>query len=93
MGYPAARLETMALANLPPAGWKFSTRTVSHELDQRAIGVWKYVCTVINASLNNQVENHSKMDNSVNNQKSKISKSNLSKARKENIDNILDIMI
>ena len=36
----------------------------------------------------NQVEDHSKIDNSVNNQKSKISKSNFSKAWKENIDNI-----
>ena len=47
----------------------------------------------INAYLKNQVENHSKIDNSVNNQKSKISKSNFSKAQKEKRDNMLDIMI
>ena len=47
----------------------------------------------INAYLKNQVENQSKIDNSVNNQKSNISKSNFSKARKENRDNMLEIMI
>ena len=73
--------------NLRPAGWKFSTRTGGHELDKRAIGVWKYVRTGINAYLKNQFENHSKIGNSVNNQKSKISKSNFSKARKEKRDN------
>ena len=35
------------------------------ELDQRAIGVWKYVRTEINAYLKNQIENYSKIDNSV----------------------------
>ena len=79
--------------SLPPAGWKFSTRTGGHEHDQRAIGVWKYILTVINAYLENQLENHSKIDNSVNNQKSKFFKSNLSKAQKEKWDNMLDIMI
>ena len=58
------------------------TRTGGHELDQRAIGVWKYVRTGINTYLKNQVENHSKIDNSINNQKSKISKSNFYKAQK-----------
>ena len=67
--------------NLPPAGWKFSTRTGGHELDQRAIGVWKCVHTGINAYLNNQVKKHSKIDNSMNNQKSKISESNFSKVQ------------
>ena len=47
----------------------------------------------INSYLKNQVENHFKIDNSVNNQKSKISKSNFSKAQKEKRDNMLDIMI
>ena len=74
---------------LPPAGWKFSTWTRGHELDQRAIGVWKYVRTGINAYLKTQVKNRSKIDNSVNNQKSKISKSNFSEAWKENRDNML----
>ena len=60
-----------------------------HELDQRAIRVWKYVRTGINAYFKNQVENHSKVDNSVNNQKYKIFKSNFYKALKENRDNIL----
>ena len=60
-----------------------------HELDQRAIRVWKYVRTGINAYFKNQVENHSKVDNSVNNQNSKISKSNFSEAWKGKIDNIL----
>ena len=45
----------------------------------------------INAYLKNQVENHSKIDNSVNNQKSKISKSNFSKAWKEKRDNMLTL--
>ena len=40
-----------------------------------------------------QVENHSKIDNSENNQKSKTSKSILSKTWKENVDNMIDIMI
>ena len=35
------------------------------------------------ACLKNQVENHTKIDNSVNNQKSKTSKSDLSKAWKK----------
>ena len=51
----------------------YSTEENVQELDQRVIGVWKYVRTVINAYLKNQVENYSKIDNSVNNQKSKIS--------------------
>ena len=41
------------------------------------------------AYLKNQVEKQSRIDNSVNNQSSKISKSNLSKAENENKDNIL----
>ena len=73
-------------------GWKFITRTECHELNQRAIGLWKYICTRIDAYLKNQVKNHSKIDNSVNNQKSKIFKSNLSKAWKEKRDNMLVIM-
>ena len=39
--------------------------------------------------MKNQVENHSKIDNSINNQKSKISESNFSQARKEKRDNML----
>ena len=76
----------------PPAYWEFSTRTEGHKLDQRSIGVWKYVRTEINAYLKNQVENHSKIDSSIKNQKSKISKSNFSKARKETRNNMLDII-
>ena len=57
------------------------------------IGIWKYVRTGIIVCLKNQVENHSKIDNYVNNQKSKTSKSNLYKAWKENRDNMLDIKI
>ena len=68
------------------------TEENGHELDQRTIRFLKYVRTVINAYLKNQVENHSKMDNSVNNQKSKISNSNFSRARKEKRDNMLEIM-
>ena len=68
------------------------TEENGHEIDQRAIGVWKYIRTGINANLKNQVENHSKIDNTVNNQKSKMSKFNFSKAWKENRDNMLDIM-
>ena len=41
----------------------------------------------------NQVESHSKIDNSVNNQKYKTFKCNFSKAWKESRDNMLDIMI
>ena len=44
------------------------------------------------AYLKNQVENHYKIDNSINSQKSKTSKSNFSKAWKEKRDNMLDIM-
>ena len=47
----------------------------------------------ITAYLKNQVKNHSKIENSVNNKKSKISKSNFSKSWKENIDKMLNIMI
>ena len=54
-----------------------------HELDQWVIGLWKYVLVGILACLKNQVENHSQIDNSVNNKKSKTYKSNLSKAWKE----------
>ena len=48
----------------------------------------------INAYLKNQVKNYSKIDNSINNQKSKISESNFSKAWKEKRNNMLssDIM-
>ena len=59
----------VAILSLPPAGWKFNTRTGGHELDRISIGVWKYVRTGINAYLKNQVESHSKIDNSGNNQK------------------------
>ena len=65
------------------------TEENGHELDQRAIRVWKYLRTGINAYLKNQVENHSKIDNYVNNQKSKISESNCSKAWREKRDNML----
>ena len=46
----------------------------------------------ISAYLENQVENHSKIDNYLHNQKSKISKSNFSKDWKEKRDNMLEIM-
>ena len=48
------------------------------EMDWIAIGVLKYIRTVINAYLKYQVKSYSKIDNSVNNQKSKVSKSNFS---------------
>ena len=67
----------------------YSTEENVHELNKRSIIVWKYVHTVVNAYLKNQVENHSKIDNSVNNQKSKISRYIFSKACKENRDNML----
>ena len=41
------------------------TEENSQELDQKAIGVWKYILTVINAYLKNQVEKYSKIDNYV----------------------------
>ena len=44
---------------------KLHTEENGQELDQRGIGVWKYVRTGINAYLKNQVENYSKIDNSV----------------------------
>ena len=53
--------------------------------------ILKYVCTGINAYLKNQVENHSKIDNDVNSQDSKIFKSNLSKACKEKRYNMIYI--
>ena len=68
---------------------KMHTEEKVHELDQREFGVWKYIRTGINAYFKNQVENQPKIENYVNNQKSKISKSNLSKAQKENRDNML----
>ena len=77
--------------SLHPVGWKFSTRTGGHELDQRATVVWKYIRMVINAHFKNQVKNHSKIESSINDQKSKRSKSNFSKAWKEKRDNMLDI--
>ena len=40
-----------------------------HELYQIAIGHWKYVRMVIIACLENQVKNHSKIENFVNNHK------------------------
>ena len=64
------------------------TEENAHEIDMRVIGLWKYVRTGILACLKNQVKNHSKIDNSVNNQKSKTPKYILSKAWKENRDNI-----
>ena len=60
------------------------------ELDQRVIGFWKYVRIGINTYLKNWVENHSKIDNSVNIQNSKTPKSNFSKVWKENRDNMLE---
>ena len=59
------------------------------ELDQRVIGFWKYVRIGINTYLKNWVENHSKIDNSVNIQNSKTPKSNFSKVWKENRDNMI----
>ena len=50
---------------------------------------WKYVRMGINLYPKNQVENHSKVDNSINNQKSKISKSNLLKVCKGGGDHML----
>ena len=41
------------------------TQENGQELDQKAIGVWKYVRTGINTYLKNQVKNYSKIDNSV----------------------------
>ena len=52
---------------------KLHTEENGHKLDLRVIGVWKYVRTGINAYLKNQAENHSKIDNTVNNQKFKTS--------------------
>ena len=52
------------------------------------------ICTYSNSCrFENQFEIHSKIDNYINNQKYKTSKSNFSKAWKENIDNMLEIMI
>ena len=82
--FDSNRLVWVQELNLPPEGWKFCTRTGGHELNQRVIGFWEYVRTVINAYLKNQVKNHSKIDNSLYNQKSKISKS-----QKENRDNMI----
>ena len=47
------------------------------ELYHRVIGLQKYVRTGILACLKNQFKNHSQINNSVNNQKSKIEKFNL----------------
>ena len=44
---------------------KFHTEENGKGLNQRAIGVLNYVPTGINAYLKNQVENYSKIDNSV----------------------------
>ena len=71
-------------------GRRLGTRTVGHELDQRAVGVWKYACTGIYEYLKNQVENHSKIGNSVNNKNFNISKYNLLNPRKDNRDNMLE---
>ena len=50
---------------LPTTYLKLHTEENDQELDQRAIGVWKYVHTGINAYLKNQVKNYSKIDNTV----------------------------
>ena len=68
---------------------KLNNEENGQELDHIDIWVWKYVRIGINADLKNQVENHSKIDNYVNNQKSKISKYNFSKAWKEKRGNIM----
>ena len=47
----------------------YHTEENGHEIIQREIRVWKYVREGINACLKNQVESHSKIDNSGNNQK------------------------
>ena len=70
---------------------RYSTEENGHELNQRGIRAWKYVRTEINAYLENQVENYSKIDNFVNKQNAKISKSNFSKAWKEKRYHDLDI--
>ena len=44
---------------------KSLTEESGHEIDQREIGVWKYIRTGINAYLKKQVKNYSKIDNSV----------------------------
>ena len=77
------------IRHLPYYNLKSHTKENFHELDQGVIGIWKYVRMGILVYLKNQVENHSKIDNSVNNQKSKTYKSNFSKAWKENRDNML----
>ena len=67
---------------LPATYKQFHTEENGHELKQRAIRVWKYIHTRINAYLKNQVENYSKINDSVDNQKSKIFKYNFSSAWK-----------
>ena len=69
--------------------YPYSTEENGHELNQRSIIFLQYVHTVLNVYFKNQVEKQSKIDNSVNNQKSKISKSNFSKACKEKRKNML----
>ena len=80
-------------SNLPPTSWELSTRTGGHEIDHRAIGTLKYIHTGNIANLKNQVENHSKIENSINNQNSITTNSNLSKDWKEKRNNMLYIMI
>ena len=75
--------------SLPTINLKWCTEENGQELEQRAIGLWKYARTGILACLKNQVENHSKIDNSINNQKSKTSMSNFTKVWKEKRENML----
>ena len=88
-----SQLHIVACRNLPTTTVKIHTEENGHELNQRAIGLWKYICTVILAYMKNQVKKHFKVDNSVKNQKSKTSKSNSSKAWKGNRYYMIYIMI
>ena len=88
---------------MPPYGHRFhphSTKENIYELDQRAMNLIrerldfeKYARTGITAYLKTKLKNNSQIDNYINTQNSKISKSNLSRAWKKNRENTLDIMI
>ena len=67
----------------------YSTEENGHELDQIVIRVWKYVRTGINVYLKDQVENHSKIDNYVNNQSPKSPSLISTRPRRKKRDNML----
>ena len=82
------RTSTLPSTTLKITYWRKRPWTRSESHWNLKIRIYHNSCIFLN-----QVKNHSRIDNSVNNQNSKTSKSNFSEAWKEKRNNILDIMI